>query len=82
MMNTECQSARQEWFSIAFKWRLILMGRPLSLRNNKFFPIAEGMKAIHEHELGQLTGYAVVIDVIEQVSENRDYRIQREYTRI
>jgi kynurenine formamidase len=37
---------------------------------------AEGMKAVHELELGQLTGYAVVIDVTEQVSGNRDYRIQ------
>jgi kynurenine formamidase len=37
---------------------------------------AEGMKAVHEIDLEQLTGYAVVIDVTEQVSQNRDYRIQ------
>lgn len=36
----------------------------------------EGGKTVDELDINQLTGYAVVIDVKDQVSENRDYQIQ------
>lgn len=36
----------------------------------------EGGKTVDELEIEQLTGYAIVIDVSDQVSENRDYQIQ------
>lgn len=36
----------------------------------------EGGKTVDELEIDQLTGYAVMIDVSDAVSENRDYQIQ------
>lgn len=36
----------------------------------------EGGKTVDELEIDQMTGYAVVIDVRDKVSENRDYQIQ------